>query len=382
MSLKKAIEHLLKLRADVTGCGHGGHAWAYSDPVVGFTAPALWYLYPGKRKGSAAEPSPGEDIFWRNDARFTAMQYWLGKALERFQQAGIPVIVMKGALLAESLYPSPGLRRMSDMDLLVRHRDFQAAARIMEEGGWEARKGSQSDNLVKSIGGPDLEFDWQMGEGVFFNEKGYVIDLHWHLVPYVWPRYLYRVDMEEVWQESVPVTMKNTGGAFGLSPVHTLLFMCLHLAEHGLKQLRWLLDVDLFVRKHCDSPGWNWKKLSRCAEDWRVQSAVFHGLFFSKFLFNTPVPGHVLADLDPGPAARARIRVLLRPGDLLVHPPSAPGMSHPRLVSAALVDRLSDLMRFLARLLVPDDAWRKQRYGDDATLLQHWGRVLRAVGED
>jgi hypothetical protein len=70
------------------------------------------------------------------------------------------------------------------------------------------------------------------------------------------------------------------------------------------------------------------------------------------------------------------------PRDLLVYPCRAIGMSHPRLVSAALVDRVSDLMQFLARLLVPNDAWRRKRYGDAATLLQHWGRVLRAVGED
>ena len=311
------------------------------------------------------------------------MRYFLGKVLERFQKAGIPIIVMKGALLTESLYPSPGLRRMSDMDLLVRHRDFRDAFEILKKSGWKLRQAKDSsDNLVEAIGNPDSVKDWQMGEGVFRNPKGCVIDIHWHLVPYVWPRYLYRVNMDEVWQEAVPVTMKSIKGAFGLSSVHTLAYMCLHIAEHGLKQLRWLLDVDLFVRKYCDSPVWSWRNLVICAKEWRVQSIVFHALSFSRFLFDTPVPGHVLDDLDPGPSARARLRVLLRPRDLLVRPPRAPGMSHPRLVSAALVDRVSDLMRFLARLLVPNDAWRKQRYGDDATLLHHWGRVLRAVGED
>jgi len=378
-----SIEHLLDHRAALSGHDYSDHELVARDPVVGFTAPILWYLNRHERTANGQNPEPGEGAFWNNVGRFALIRYWLGKVIEGFRDAGIPVIVIKGALLAESLYPSPGLRYMSDMDLLVRHRDFRDAFEILKKKGWKLRQAQDSsDNLVEDIGDPGSEKDWQMGEGVFVNPKGCVLDLHWHLVPYVWPRYFYRVNMEEVWQEAVPVTMKNIKGALGLSPVHTLAFMCLHLAEHGLKQLRWLLDVDLFVRKYCDSPDWSWRTLVICAKEWRICSAVFHSLCFSRCLFNTPVPGHVLDDLDPGPAARARLRVLLRPRDLLVHPPRALGSSHPKLVSAALVDRVSDLMRFLARLFVPNDAWRRQRYGDDATLLHHWGRVLRAVGED
>jgi hypothetical protein len=380
--MRSSIAHLLKLRAVLAGNSHKGHEWAGNDPVVGFLAPALWYLYPEDRKTSGDEPAPGEDIFWGNSARFTYMRYRLGKVIEGFRDAGIPVIVIKGALLAESLYLSPGLRYMSDMDLLVQNRDFRAAVQIMKETGWEERRSCDSDNLLDTIGDPDFEADWQMGEGVFFNSKGCVIDLHWHLAPYVWPRRLFRVNSDAIWREAVLLDAPNLPGAYSLSQVHTLAYMCLHLAEHGLKQLRWLLDVDLFVRKYCDLPDWSWRNLVICAADWRIQSAVFHALSFSRFLFGTAVPDHVLEDLDPGPAPRARLRVLLRPVDLLVHPPRAPGMSHPRLVSVALVDRVSDLIRFLARLLVPDDAWRRKRYGDDATLLHHWGRVLRAVEED
>jgi Uncharacterised nucleotidyltransferase len=360
-----------------------GHDWACSDPVVGFVAPILWYLNRHDKANREQYARPGEGSFWNNLGRFTLIRHYLGEVMENFREAGISTIVMKGALLAESLYPSPGLRYMSDMDVLVRHRDFRDAFEILKKTDWKLRQTQDSsDNLLAAAGDPGTSKDWQMGEGVFMNPKGCVLDLHWHLVPYVWPRYLFCVHMEEVWQEAVPVDMKDIKGALGLSPVHTLTFMCLHLAEHGLKQLRWLLDVDLFVNKYCDSPDWSWKKLVACAREWRVQSAVFHALSFSRFLFNTPIPGHVLKDLDPGPAARARVRVLLRPRELLVHNPNALDRSHPKLVCAALVDRISDLMGFLARLLVPNDAWRRKRYGDDATLLHHWGRVLRAVGED
>jgi len=382
LDLQDSIQHLLNHRARLAGHSQNGHEWAGNDPVVGFLVPTLWYLYPEERKTSGGELAPGENIFWKNSARFTAMRYWLGKVLERLQGAGVPVIILKGALFGDSLYPSPGLRYMSDTDLLVRNRDFKTAASLLREMGWEATRRGGSDNLLQNIGDPDFEEDWQMGEGVFIDPKGYVIDLHWHPAPYIWPRRLYRVNVDALWQEAVPLIDPDLPGASSLSPVHTLAYICLHLAQHGLKQLRWLLDVDLFVRKYCDSVGWSWDDFVSCAREWRIRSAAFHALNFSRFLFGTPVHEPVLDHLDPGPTARARVAVLLRPRDLLVHPPHATGMRHPKLVSAALVDRITDLMRFLARLLVPDTAWRRKRYGEDATLLQHWGRVLRAVGEE
>ncbi len=381
--MKSSITHLLNKRAAITGRDYSDHEVVARDPVVGFLSPALWYLYPEERKTSGNETPPGEDFFWKNDVRFTAMRYWLGKALERFQAAGVPVILLKGGIFGETLYPSPGLRYMSDMDLLVRHQDFRDAFEILKKAGWKLRQAKESsDNLVEAIGNPVSNKDWQMGEGVFVNPKGCALDLHWHLVPYVWPRRLFRVNLDAVWQEAVLLDAPNLYSTYSLSQVHTLAFMCLHLVEHGLKHLRLLVDVDLFVRKYCDSSDWSWRSLVICAEKWRIQSAVFHSLSFSRFLYNTPVPSHVLDDLDPGPGAKARLRVLLRPRDLLDHPPSALGMSHPKLVTAALVDRVTDLMRFLARLLVPNDAWRRKRYGNDATLMHHWRRVLKAVGEE
>src|SRR5262245_40825590 len=44
----------------------------------------------------------------------------LGRLLDAFARAGIPVVVLKGAALACSTYPEPWLRPREDTDLLVR----------------------------------------------------------------------------------------------------------------------------------------------------------------------------------------------------------------------------------------------------------------------
>jgi hypothetical protein len=58
-----------------------------------------------------------------NAARFAV----LGEILDAADGAGLQVLVLKGAALAHTLYPSPSLRPLSDLDLLV---EPQAASRM------------------------------------------------------------------------------------------------------------------------------------------------------------------------------------------------------------------------------------------------------------
>ena len=51
----------------------------------------------------------------------------LRETLQRFSEASVPAIVLKGAALATLVYPSPALRPTRKVDLLVRQRD---AARV------------------------------------------------------------------------------------------------------------------------------------------------------------------------------------------------------------------------------------------------------------
>ena len=229
--MHSSITHLLNRRAAVSGKDYSDHEVVARDPVVRFVAPVLWYLDRHDRMNSEQCAHPGEGPFWNNVARFTVIRKYLSEVMESFRDAGIAVIVMKGALLAGSLYPSPGLRYMSDMDVLVRHRDFRHACEVLKIMGWKLRQTkNSSDTLVEAVGDPGLDRDWQMGEGVFMNPKRCVLDLHWHLVPYVWPRYLFRVNMEEVWQEAVPVAMKDIKGALG-----ELFASCIRGVEHNLR---------------------------------------------------------------------------------------------------------------------------------------------------
>jgi hypothetical protein len=68
-------------------------------------------------------PFPERAVLF-NARRLTAvhnlrLRHELGKAIEALQQCGIPVLALKGLVLAYTAYGDPSLRPMSDLDLLV-----------------------------------------------------------------------------------------------------------------------------------------------------------------------------------------------------------------------------------------------------------------------
>jgi len=62
----------------------------------------------------------------------------LVEILAAYEAAGIQALVIKGAALAHGFYPEPGLRPMSDVDLLVKRTDAYRAQELLTELGFQA----------------------------------------------------------------------------------------------------------------------------------------------------------------------------------------------------------------------------------------------------
>ena len=60
---------------------------------------------------------------------------------EIFSAANVPVVALKGPLLAERLYPEGALRPSVDLDLLVAEDDLERAVAALEGAGWRADSG-------------------------------------------------------------------------------------------------------------------------------------------------------------------------------------------------------------------------------------------------
>jgi hypothetical protein len=74
----------------------------------------------------------------RETARHRVRTEWLGRILREFDRRSIDVLLLKGCALAWMVYPSPSLRPMADVDVLVPKPAARAAQRTLEALGFEA----------------------------------------------------------------------------------------------------------------------------------------------------------------------------------------------------------------------------------------------------
>jgi hypothetical protein len=375
-NLSQALAHLLAQRARQLAAPNQDSNWPLGDPVVGFAKAAVWYWQ--KQRQPELSSHSAAIACWTNAALYARRQQNITDLLNQPAAKQIPIVILKGMALVETLYPNPGLRRMGDIDLLVRHEQFPQVADCLLTLGWQPQQKDDS-HLLPTILQGDVPAQDQIGEWSFVSEAGDILDLHWHLVPAIWLRPDFDFTMSEIWEESVPLDKAEWPGARTLSPEHTLAYLCLHLGQHGLQFLHSLLDIDLFVRIITTQPTWHWDSFAALTDRWRIRSLVYHGLYFSQALYGTPLPAGVLFRFDPGWVARKRISLLLEPADLLAAPRTAVGCRYPGLLKFLLMDRGRDLARVLYRILNPGTNWLEQRYGRRVPLSHHWWHVARVV---
>jgi len=72
-----------------------------------------------------------------NSQRLARMQTELQEILALFNRRHIPLLPLKGSILAPLYYPDPGLRPMADLDVLIHPENFAASAHLLAELGYQ-----------------------------------------------------------------------------------------------------------------------------------------------------------------------------------------------------------------------------------------------------
>jgi hypothetical protein len=257
-------------------------------------------------------------------------QHRLRKVLRQFQQKKIPVILLKGTAFSGTLYPPGTPRGASDLDLLVRAADFDAACEALSTG-----------MVVLSRDPQRPAYHDRLYERTFRSEggTGLQVDVHRQLIN----PFLFEISEEQLWEESREHPAYGSADVRMLSPEATLL----HLAVHAFKDLEFcnhnLLDVhEIFCR-------WNPvpSRLAGMASVWRAKRALYVLLENCRTVMETEVPSSLLDSLRPGPALRAVVGGLLKGRTQKDFSDKSPGFRLRQLVSQiALTDRVSAGLRF------------------------------------
>lgn len=209
----------------------------------------------------------------------------LEEVVARFAAEGIPVLLMKGAALARTVYASVAERPMGDLDLLVPASEAVRGWRALVAAGWRVEFAGHEEFYEGHHHLPGL-----------LDPKGLnlILELHRALLPIEGP---FRLDEGEVWREARSIRV-GPAEALVPRPEHMLLHLCIHFAwSHMLSDglCRTVRDVDAMLRR--ETPDWT--RFQEIAERSRASSCAYWTLTMARELGGAPVPDAVLERLRP-----------------------------------------------------------------------------------
>ncbi|MEW5957831.1 MAG: nucleotidyltransferase family protein [Chloroflexota bacterium] len=223
----------------------------------------------------------------------------LAEILAACAAAPIEVMVLKGALLAPTVYHDPALRPMNDIDLLFRPEDLARVGAVLESLGYGGKhkdagrgpgvtkhlstyrrraghEGTTPNPYLSAGGDRTVEPHGSLEESWF----GLKVDI----TPGVWAR-------------AVPLTQHGRP-AYRLSTPDLLLHLAVHAVFHVI--MGSLVFVQLYdIRQVLTawSAELDWSEILALARQARAQPFLYAGLYWAGRIFDAPRPDAPLAEL-------------------------------------------------------------------------------------
>ena len=278
----------------------------------------------------------------QNELRFKELES-LSRALS---QARIPLVVLKGACYALTIYPDPGLRPMGDLDVLVPAARLEEAVRIAHSLGYRETHPEASPGLTQLL-----------SHHVFLqkNTPPASLEIHYSLVAD--KTFKYAVAVDWFWEQVEPLASASSGrfeNLLMLTPTAQLLYAASHLMlQHGgyRAPLRWFHDLDRLIRHYEARLDWDLLLAQAGVFEWG--SALRAAVAQIEAYFETPVP----------PSARAALSAQTDRHAALVAFKQEPSETHVLAEARALASlNWWGRLRLVLALLVPSPAYMRWRY--------------------
>jgi hypothetical protein len=204
----------------------------------------------------------------------------LERVAARFNDADVPLLVLKGAALNLTLYDGPDKRPMGDLDLLIRPEHIDEAFAALEELGC-----LRGEPLVREDFFPRFHYEAEHSAGSISPLK---IDLH--VRPFRPLRYSRLVPVDAFWQRAEPVRI---GRAIVLVPSaeDMLIHLAAHAAIHGHSRAMWLRDIKFWADAY--ETVIDWDRFLGTVEAWSLALPVREALRRTEHDFGQVCPPEV-----------------------------------------------------------------------------------------
>jgi hypothetical protein len=239
-----------------------------------------------------ALPTPGPEA--RAEAMLRA--HVLADVGRLLAAAGVRALLVKGAALALTVYPDPALRRMHDVDVLVREGDRDGAVAALTRGGLtlHAPEGRPRSGAL-------------LGETLLMARTGglsTLVELHTTLDKLV----SRPIDETALFARARPAP--GLPGLLVPAPEDHALLVALHAAGHDFQHPAAFLDLELLLRR-----GLDLDVLVARARAFRLTTVMFVALAALRELGAASVSPELVARFEPGPLRRALLGRAAASGD-------------------------------------------------------------------
>ncbi|MCK4338146.1 MAG: nucleotidyltransferase family protein, partial [Candidatus Aminicenantes bacterium] len=228
-----------------------------------------------------------EDVFSRLKGMYiqnAAHNIYIYKGMEPLfadtDGQNIPIAVIKGAHLAQSVYSDSNNRPFVDIDLLVYPLALAGLKEKLEILGF-----TQETNLNSESGQNSLLEQYWTYRPVYKKDRLF-LELHTNFPGLHCPF----ISEKDLWNNLKTLNFIDAPVPV-LSPEYELCLLCLHAQQHSYSRLIWLADIARSVQKE----NINWNKVMGICRKEGIEASVFWGLHLVGLLWPGTISEHALS---------------------------------------------------------------------------------------
>ncbi len=222
-----------------------------------------------------------------SEFRMRHLERRLDQCIGLLEGAGIPVMLLKGAGLAKTVYDSFVERPMSDLDILVPSAQAQRAWETLREAGWHP---AEDDDLE------EVYQEQHHHLPPIYDPDGTetAVEIHRRLFPGTHP---FGLDAEDFWQAAQPLPGRES--VLIPAPHHQIVHLAIHFAwSHMMGQFaawRTFRDIGRLMRAH----AMDWDSVVEDSRAARATTSTYWTLRLGRGLVGLDVPDRTLLALAP-----------------------------------------------------------------------------------
>jgi hypothetical protein len=211
------------------------------------------------------------DVFKRNTFEMLRLSGEMEQISKTLNENQIPMLVLKGPVLAKDLYGDLSLRTCGDLDILVSIDDLEKVDKILQDQGY------LKDNYINKLWN---DWRWRNHHIEYIHPKNRVnIEIHWRLNPFPGKG----PSFEELWLRKRESSLTSYP-IYYLGREDLFLFLVSHGARHGWFRLRWLADIKQIVKQSMD-----WDYLNKHLKRYQYLPVGGQAIVLVSGLFNAPI---------------------------------------------------------------------------------------------